>query len=58
MRLKNIHRALRFEKSPWTESYIHKNRELRKQAKCTFEQDLYKLMNNSVFGKTMQNLRK
>ena len=58
MRLKKIHRALRFNQSPWMESHIHKNTELRKQARSTLEQDLYKLKNNSVFGKTMENLRK
>ena len=58
MRLKKIHRALRFDESPWMEPYIRKNTELRKQAKSTIEQDLYKLMKNSVFGKTMENLRK
>ena len=58
MRLKKIHRALRFDQSPLMESYFCKNAELRKQVKGTFEQDLYELMNNSVFGKTMENLRK
>ena len=58
MCLKEIHRALRFEQSPWMEPYIRMNTELRKQATNTFEKDLCKLMNNSVPGKTMENLRR
>ncbi|KAK3790228.1 hypothetical protein RRG08_027443 [Elysia crispata] len=58
MKLKKVHRALRFEQSPWMEPYIRMNTELRKQATSAFEKDLYKLANNSVFGKTMENLRK
>ena len=58
MRLTNDHRALWFDQSPWMEPYIRMNTELRKRATSDFEKDLYKLMNNSVFGKTMENLRK
>ena len=58
LRLTAVHRALRFGRSPWMEPYIRKNTELRKKATSDFEKDLYKLMNNSVFGKTMENLRK
>ena len=58
MRLKRVRRALRFEQSPWMKPYIRMNTELRKKATNDFEKDLYKLMNNSVFGKMMENLRK
>ena len=58
MRVKKVHRALRFEQSPWMEPYIRMNTELRKAATSDFEKDLYKLMNNAVYGKTMENLRR
>ncbi|KAK3796762.1 hypothetical protein RRG08_045769 [Elysia crispata] len=58
LQLRKVHRALRFDQSPWMEPYIRMNTELRKQATSAFEKDLYKLANNSVFGKTMENLRK
>ena len=57
MRLTKVHRVIEFDQEPWMEPYIRINTEFRKLAKSDFETDFYKLMNNSVFGKTMENLR-
>ncbi len=57
LKLTKIHRGITFEEEPFMSPYIKLNTDMRAKGTTDFEKDFYKLMNNSVFGKTMENVR-
>ena len=56
--LERIYSAIQFNQMDWMKPYIDFNTKLRTAATNDFKKDFFKLMNNSVFGKTMENIRK
>ena len=58
LKLKKVHKGIAFHQKPWLKKYINENTKLRKKAENDSERDFFRLMNNSIFRKTMENIRR
>lgn len=58
LKLRKIHRLIRFNHSQWLKKYINLHTALRASATTDLDEDFFKLMKNAMFGKTMENIRK
>lgn len=58
MRLKEVHRMVKFRQSAWLKAWIDFNTNKRKEAKSDFDKDMFKFINNTVYGKPMENVKK
>ena len=56
--LKKVYRLIQFNQKVWLKPHINLRKGLRKKVICDFESDFFKLVNNAVYGKTMENVRK